>query len=992
MAASDEIPYDAAAPHLDPLGDPFLRTRFALPARPATFLRRERLVEHLDQALLTPLTMVNGAAGAGKTLLVADWAAGLRQPVAWLTLDPAIQGPGMFWAHLLQALRTQGVPVAGDIDGPADGSRVRHTLTRLAAQLGSGERSVVVVLDEYDRVSAPEISRQLEFVLRHAGPGLRLVIVTRNDPLLPLHRYRAASAMTEIRGAELAFTPEETLALLERHGLRLPGHAANALVERTGGWAAGLRLCALAARQRPDPEAYLKEFEAGHSTVADFLLAEVLDRQPPPTQCLLLRVSVLERFCVGLAGELTGRTDAESILAGLHRENAFVEDLGHSWYRLHPLFREILRAHLRERCADLEPELHLRAARWLGRSGLLPEMLAHGAAAGEWDFTARALVDDLAIGQLFTGLRSDDLAELFSAMGPEATSPAADLIRAARELSHHDLDHAPPHLRRAGDEPTSAASGSVPAHLRGAGGEPASDVSGSVPAHLRGAGGEPGSDVSGSVPSYLRRAGGEPASDGSGSVAARLRRAESESASDASGSAAAHFRPVEGESASHASASASVHLHRAADALASGDSGSAAARMSCVLLEALAARLAGAPGRAEQAVVAAREVEREVPAPLLDKHPELSALLLTHLGSTRLWAGRFDEARDALTAVADGTAGAATALPREEALEHLALIDHLDGWPTRAERKAAAAMTETERFSLHGASVSALGRLVLAAVAVDRGELAEAEALLDRTNGSAPRDPVTAAARSLTTARLLLARGRARAALAATEPAVTADVASPWERGHAALVASAAHLAEGRPDEAARVLEPVAGEQPACAVGAARAHLAAGDPDTALKLLDALGTEADTGPAVLVRAALLRARAAHEAGDLATTRKLLARSLADARRERLRLPFLEAGTWLGPLLAGEPLRGLAVGWLLPGSASGEPAPLLVEHLSEREHDVLERLAQMMSTEDIAADLYVSVNTVKTHLKSVYRKLAVNRRGDAVRRARELHLL
>ncbi|MFJ7075681.1 LuxR C-terminal-related transcriptional regulator [Streptomyces sp. NPDC098781] len=860
------------------MGDPFLRTRFALPARPATFLRRQRLVDRLDQALHTPLTMVNGAAGAGKTLLVADWAADLAQPVAWLTLDAAIQGPRMFWAHLLQALRIHQVPVA-DLGCPSDASEVSRTLlARLAARLADGEQAVTVVLDEYDRVSAPEISRQLEFVLRHAGPGLRLVIVTRNEPLLPLHRYRAAGAMTEIRNADLAFTTEETVALLERHGLLLPAHAADALVDRTGGWAAGLRLCALAARQRPDPEGYLKEFEAGHSTVADFLLAEVLDRQPPPTQDLLLRVSVLERFCVGLANALTGRSDAEAILAGLHRENAFVEDLGHSWYRLHPLFREILRAHLLERSADLEPELHLRAARWLRRSGLLPEMLAHGAAAGEWDFTARAFVDDLAIGQLFTGMRSDDLAELFSGMGPGPTSPAADVVRAARDLSACDLDRA----------------------------------------------------------------------------LARLQHAEEQLATDTDGPAAA--------------------------------------RLSCALLEALAARLAGAPGRAEQAVRTARELEREVPAHLLDKHPELPALLLTHLGSTRLWAGRFAEARDAFSTVADTTAGAATALPREESLEHLALIDYLDGWPTRAERQAVAAMTETERFSLPEASVSALGRLVLAAVAVDRNELAEAEALLDGTSHLAARDPVTAAGRSIATARLLLARGRTRAALAAAEPAVTADAVSPWERSHAALVASAAHLAEGRADEAAEVLEPVAGDLPTCAVGAARAHLAAGNPDMALKLLDVIGAEADTGPAVLVRATLLRAQAAHAAGDLATARRLLARALTDARRERLRLPFLEAGAWLGPYLAGPPLRALAADWLMPGPASDEPAPLLVEQLSGREHDVLERLAQMMSTEDIAADLYVSVNTVKTHLKSVYRKLAVNRRSDAVRRARELRLL
>ncbi|MFI1034380.1 LuxR C-terminal-related transcriptional regulator [Streptomyces sp. NPDC020951] len=887
----------------DPQGDPFLRTRFVVPARPVTFLRRERLVRHLDQALGTPLTMVNGAAGAGKTLLVADWAAARERPVAWLTTDAADQGPGMLWAYLLQALRSAGVSLPDGIGCPADASRVPPTLpARLAAELSTRDRPVIVVLDEYDRVTDPEIAEQLEFVVHHAGDGLRLILVTRTEPLLPLHRYRAAGGLTEIRGAELAFTPEEATELLELHGLRLPAHATQGLVERTRGWAAGLRLCALAARESPDPERYLKEFEADRSTVADFLLAEVLRRQPPETQDLLLRVSVLDRFCPELVNALTGRADAEPILVGLCRENAFVEHLGQDRYRLHPLFGEILRAHLRVRSPGLEPALHQRAAHWLRGSGSLAETLGHGAAAGDWEFTAGALVDDLAIGRLFTGLRSDELAELFSRMGPEATGPATDLVRAARELSRRDLDHGLAHLRHAEQGLTA----------------------------------EPGL------------------------TAGRTRAAE--------------WSP-EGEA-----------------------SGLVAARLSCALLEALAARLTGAPGRAETAAATAESLRDQVPAHLLDRHPELIALLLAHLGSARLWAGRFEDACAALTKVTGAPEGASTALAREDSLGRLALIDYLNGWPGRAERKARAALTETERYGLTQPSASGMGRLVLAAVAVDRNDLGRAQTLLDEADEAveshpAWRDPVLDAGRAVATARLRLARGDTRAALAVAEQSVPAAVVSPWAEEQTALVVSAAYLAEGRPETAVEVLRALSDEQPAWAVGAARAELAAGRPRAAVDLLDGVRAEGRYGPAVTVRATLLRAQAAHEAGDAATACRLVARALREAQRDGLRRPFIEAGPWIRPFLGAAAPRGPAADRPTPGAPppDGPPAPV-VEELSGRERDVLRRLALMMSTEEIAADLYVSVNTVKTHLKSAYRKLAVNRRGDAVRRARELKLL
>lgn len=873
---------------VDPLGDPFLRTRFAVPVRPATFLRRQRLVEHLDQALDTALTMVDGCAGAGKTLLVADWAAHLGRPVAWLTVDACDQAPGVFWAYLLEALRASGADEIRDVGCPADAGAVEHgLLARLAAQLNGRDRPLTVVLDEYDRVTAPEIADQLGFVLHHAGRGLRLVLVTRTEPTLPLHRYRADGTLTEIRDAELAFTPEEAATLLELHGLRLGPDAVRALVERTRGWAAGLRLCALAAQQSSDPGTYLKEFEAGQSTIADFLLAEVLRRQPAPTQDLLLRVSVLDRFCPDLANALAGRRDTGPVLAELHRANAFVEHLGHSWYRLHPLFAEILGAHRRVRFPGLEPELHRRAAEWLRHRGPLSDTLAHGAAAGDWEFTARVLVDDLAIGQFFTGLHSDGLGELFARMPPDTTGPEADLVRAARELSDHDLDHA------------------------------------------------------------------------------------------------------------------HVHLEHARRALARAGPGRAAARLSCALLDTLAARLTGAPGRAEHAARTARELRQDLPAELLDRHPELPALLQTHLGAARLWAGHFDEARAALSAAAAGSGGE-TALPREESLGRLALIDYLTGWPTRAEHKALAALTDAERFSLAEPAGLGLVHLVLAAVAVDRDELDDAQALLDWATAvqPVPPDPVTAASRVIAQARLQLARGQPGTALETAGSTVPAAAASPWAEDHTALVVSSAHLAEGRPETAVKVLEDAVGREAACTVAAARAHLAAGDPDAALDLLDHLPAEEHRGPAVTVRALLARAEAVGRQGDPTTARRLATKALAEARRERLRRPLLEAGPWLRRLLRTDALREPVPGGLtarpesrlrtLPHTA--RQTALVVEELSGRERDVLRRLARMMSTEEIAADLFVSVNTVKTHLKSAYRKLGVNRRGDAVHRARELRLL
>ncbi|MFJ4695253.1 LuxR C-terminal-related transcriptional regulator [Streptomyces sp. NPDC088766] len=897
-SASSGSAREGTAGALTPNGDPVLAARFAVPREPKTFVRRPRVAERLTRALAGPgrLVLVNGPAGAGKTLLLAGLAATstLRGRMVWLTVESGDNAPGNFWAYVLEALRHHGVALPDAIGVPARPDEVDDSLlSRLAAYLNGRTEPVILVLDEFERVSAPEVADELQFVLHHAGAGLRLILVSRTEPLLPLHRYRAAGEVTDIRGADLAFRPGETAELARRHGLPLSDEAARTLTERTGGWAAGLRLCILAAQRADDPETFLKEFETGQSTVADFLLAEVLQTQSAASQDLLLRTSICERTHPGLANALTGRDDAALVLAELERANAFVEPIGHSWYRLHPLFAEILRVHLNTRHPGLERELHGTAARWLSDAGLLTEALPHAADASDWTFAADRLVDDLAIGQIFTGLDADRLGELFTRMPPDTPGPAADLVRAACGLARYDID-------------------------RGL---------------------------------------------------ADLGRAER------------NLPPVEAQGAS-------------------------AAHLSCALLRVLAGRLLGSPGMTEIAARRAAELDaRGVLSKRLEAHPEIRALRLAAQGSAQLWAGRFGAARAALTAVVEAADGPSTVLPRHESLGRLALIDFLEGWPGRAEAHARRAITEAERSGMPHSARTSLGHLVLAAVETERDDLASARTHLHRAILPSPcsRDPIVASWLVVTRSRLLLAGGNPAKALRVLDgirEVPSTEIPSPWVDVQVALAAAAAHTALGRPQAAAEALAGRPDAGPECVIASVRARLAADDGEAARSLLDTLPGPDGQGPAVTVRILLVRAEAARTPGNEATVQHLVARALAVARPERLGRPFLEAGPWLQELLDRRPALGKAHGWLPTGLVAkpravhtgGDVLVPVTEPLSDREREVLGRLAQMMSTEEIAVDLFLSVNTVKTHLRNIYRKLAVTGRREAVRRARELHLL
>ncbi|MFI7008447.1 LuxR C-terminal-related transcriptional regulator [Streptomyces sp. NPDC050145] len=889
---------DGAAGALMPSGEAVLVSRFATPRLPGTFVRRTRLTERLTRAQAGPgrLTLVNGPAGAGKTLLVADWArtSALPGPVVWLTVESGDNAPGNFWTYVLAALSHHGLTPPGSLAGPARPGEVEDAvLSRLAAYLDRRTEPVILVLDEFERVTSPEVAAGLESVLRHAGEGLRLVLLSRTEPTLPLHRYRASGEMTDLRAADLAFLPEETAELARRHGMPLSDDGARTLTGRTEGWAAGLRLGILDAQRAEDPVSALDAPETWQGTVADFLLTEVLGAQSPAGQDLLLRTCVCERVRPGLANALTGRDDAAALLAELRRANAFVEPIGQSWYRLHPLFAEVLRAHLPLRHPGSERALHRTAARWLSDAGLLTEALPHAAAAGDWAFAADRVVDDLAIGRLLTGPDADRLGSLFAAMPADTPGPAADLVRAARALSRRDVHRALADLERAeGRLPPVAAEGASAAHLNGA------------------------------------------------------------------------------------------------------------------TLRVLACALRGSPDAAETAERRAEELAgREVLAERLEAHPELRVLRLTALGSVQLWAGRFASARSALTTAVRASDGPSTALLRHDCLDRLALIDFLDGWPGRAEAHARRALAEEEGSGLPPPARTALGPLVLAAVDIERDELDSARALVRRAapRTSSAHDAIAASWLAVTRSRLLFAGGDPAEALHALVDAeeTPSDVPhSAWVGTQVALAAAAAHLARGRPREAVDALARCRETGPEHTIAVARARLAAGDDEAACSLVDTLPGHNGHGPALTVRTLLVRAEVARARGDGVTAGHLVARALAVARPERLRRPFLEAGPWLRALLDQLPALARTHAWLPAGlipraqtPGAGEPGPApVVEPLSDREREVLERLAQMMSTEEIATELFLSVNTVKTHLRNIYRKLAAARRGEAVRRARELRLL
>jgi len=394
--------------------------------------------------------VVSAPPGSGKTVLLQSWigAAGLADRAAWVPVGRDERDPQRFWLSVLGALRwttagsalVQALTAAPDLDGWA-------IVERLLADLAPLPERLWLVVDDVHELG-PEALRQLELLVLRAPPGLRFVLAARHDVRLGLHRLRLEGELAEIREPDLRFTMAEAGELFAAAGVELPEPAVTMLLERTEGWAAGLRLAALSLAGREDPARFAAEFSGTERTVAEYLLAEVLDRQSEAVRRLLLRTSVLERVNGELADLLTGDEGGERVLQDLEQAGVFTVslDVARSWFRYHQMFAGLLALELRRTAPGEVTALHAAAANWFAAHGYPVEAIRHAQAARDWGLAARLLADHWP--GLYLGGHAATIHQLLAGFpdGTRAADAQLAAVAAADELARGSVEAAERYL------------------------------------------------------------------------------------------------------------------------------------------------------------------------------------------------------------------------------------------------------------------------------------------------------------------------------------------------------------------------------------------------------------------------------------------------------------------------------------------------------------------------------------------------------------------
>lgn len=357
------------------------------PRRRRTLVARPRLHDLATRTANPALTLVSAPAGFGKTTFVADWFAGERT-TAWLSLDPRDDDPERFWTYVLAALATVTPDLNSDTAALLQGRRapLETVVATLINDLETASQDVVLVLDDYHVINAPEIHDSVAFLLEHLPPQISLVIATRADPPLPLASLRADGNLLEVRASDLRFTVDEAAAYLNGPmDLALTPADVDVLEARTEGWIAALQLAALSMQGRTNPSSFINEFAGDDRFILDYLADEVLERQAPRIRDFLLDTSLLSRLTGPLCAAVTGQNDARATLEELDRSNLFLVPLDdrRTWYRYHHLFGDVVRARLLDEHPDRVAELHRRASDWYASNGEPHEAIVHALAGGD---------------------------------------------------------------------------------------------------------------------------------------------------------------------------------------------------------------------------------------------------------------------------------------------------------------------------------------------------------------------------------------------------------------------------------------------------------------------------------------------------------------------------------------------------------------------------------------------------------------------------------
>ncbi len=880
---------------------------------------RPRLFERLDRA--GRVTEVSAPAGSGKTVLLRSWISesGLADRAGWVPVQRDERDPERFWVSVADALRAtrpgsarvEPVTAAPGLDGWA-------MVERLLKDLAALDERIWLVIDDVHELHSAQVLRQVELLVMRAPPDLRFVLITRHDLGLGLHRLRLEGELTEIRAADLRFTGDEARALLDDAGVKLPEPSMVLLLDRTEGWAAGLRLAALSLAGHADSEDFVAGFSGSERTVAEYLLAEVLDRQPKAVRRLLLRTSVLDRVNGELADLLTGRSGGSRILQDLEAAGAFVVsvDAQRQWFRYHRLFADLLQFELQAAEPDEIPALHAAAANWFAGHGFVTDAVRHAQAAGDWGPAARVLADNW-LGLALSG-QASAAGELLARFPADLVTTDAELItlRAAYEVTRGSLEDAERHLQRA-----AALSASVPAERRG--------VFGLLIAGQRLRLARKRNDV----PAVIEEAQQLLSLAGTADVG----------------------QPGRGEDAR------------------------AMALVSLGTAELMAQRLGEADRHLEQGVALAHRIGR----------PFIEVTGLAQWANTAIY-------RSLAAAVERGT----------KAIE----LAERHGW--------------TQHQALSAAYT------VLANVTIWQGQAAEAERWLRGAERvlRAEAEPVNDVMLHYIRGVLELVRGRYGDALgalrAADKHAESLVTPHPLARQVRALLLLTL-LRLGDTTSAEQSLASTDASQRdtgEISAAAAALRLARGDPHAALQeLAPVLDGSARPVTAVRIGALVVGAIAFDAAGDPAAAKDALEHALELAEPDGIVLPFL---LHPAPQLLERHSRQrtahaalvLDILGLLARSNEdnfaaadpGQPASLaggdirrgglarsvgsLREPLSETEMRVLRYLPTNLTTPEIASELYLSTNTIKTHIRHLYDKLGAHRRAEAVERARALGLL